>query len=784
MAQNRAGIFTSAARWQRKKVILLAPDAIVFINGNTEGPICLNCRNITDFKDDIVSVSVSNTIDGQIPTASISIRAPRHSKKNYYKNGRLIFSLMQEVEIAFKGRFLTVGDDPCNSDSNTVSNDTEEIEITPASPKYYTNFWGFISDISEDYSSGEHNIEISCAGMLKWWEIMQCNLHPTDFQLQIDPKLNKDLFMRYFANRNPYQMIQNLGESIGRDLMLPTEAAGFLDASSGFRSEQIQKGLQISALELQAYWQARFKEFTQALKIFGWNGQVKNVDSSATTSPDNSGQHGDQNIKNILLDPCEIENWHPFLSDSITNSLIPQNDSYLSMANAIRDLIGYEFFQDTTGEIVFKPPFYNLDVRPSEPVYVIDDADVISWSFSETESEVVTYLGVFGNWVNATLNVEQPSSFGWFIDYNLARQYGFRAQTRTLPYLNDAYQCHLYAVSELSRINAMRFVGNITMAGRPELRLGYPVYIKSRDQFWYVTSIQHTFQFGGSFTTTVGLAAQRRKHLGPQDPQTKEYPGVTSTGEIIGWPNSALVRTGEPPVVSTDPEKPESNTTQLKPDEKQIFNFRVKSGAYFGNQQGIYTEMQITSDSAKEAGNKAGCVIGGDHGVTRVTQYAIPVSDACGYEHLGGWEFGRGLQLLATGEIEPRESCPGEDASTAAQSAITMAPQGRIETPNRNRLTQSLSCAKTLKDINTISVLSKAAEEGASIDITQNPNFTSSSAIGMTLYSSAGAEKGCSCQLQFNDSLNKLMQESSQAVLTYQKDNQVVADALSGKTKP
>ena len=53
--------------------------------------------------------------------------------------------------------------------------------------------------------------------------------------------------------------------------------------------------------------------------------------------------------------------------------------SKLEIANAVRTITGFEFYQDVTGNLVFKPPFYNMDTS-SDPNYVIDDGDLISIS--------------------------------------------------------------------------------------------------------------------------------------------------------------------------------------------------------------------------------------------------------------------------------------------------------------------------------------------------------------------------------------------------------------------
>jgi hypothetical protein len=68
-----------------------------------------------------------------------------------------------------------------------------------------------------------------------------------------------------------------------------------------------------------------------------------------------------------------------------------------------------------------------------------------------------------------------------------------------------------WAKAELVKQNALIRQGTITIIGRPELKLGYPVYVPSRDAFYYVKGIENRFTFGGTFTTTLTLCAERAK---------------------------------------------------------------------------------------------------------------------------------------------------------------------------------------------------------------------------------------------------------------------------------
>lgn len=705
--------------WSRKKVLTLAPDVVVFINGNSLGPICLNCGAATDFREDITNVSINASIEQQIPTATISIKAPRSSAKNYYKNGRLIFSSMQEVEIAFKGRFLSNKNDLCNPSSSSGGYE----------PRYYTVFWGFITDATEDYGAGEHTITLSCAGMLRWWEIMLANIHPTEWEAQIDPIVARAFGTNFFANKNPFQIIYHLAETIGLQAVAPLMwSTGDIPNNDPQDPRQLT-GMQYRNSILQEYWRIRFKEFTRALKMYGWTGNIINSDTSAFGS--DSTKYSTVVLNNLELDPKKFEQWTPFFTDSQTGLFQSQNDTRLNCANTIRDIIGYEFFQDTTGQLIFKPPFYNLDVRTNYPISVIEDLDVINWSFTESEANIVTGMHVYGNvagFATAEGADESKGIYGWYVDYNLARKYGYRQQSRTVNYLGDGIACHMFAISEMSKNNLMANTASITIPGRPELRLGYPIYIHSRDkdEFWYLTSIQHAFQYGGSFTTTLGLAGVRRKFL--------------DKNNVLGATNITLQRVAPPPNFA-GVTNALSQMADIKSDEqKALSEYRDSIQIQYGNIPGVYDEVE-------------------DPSITRITRSAVPVSDACGYEHIGGWEYGRGLALKPTGEIATSDGqCTFnfvDPSSTTSMADAAIQPQTATEEINTDQRTSAQECTRTTGDMSNL-LQSKSTTFGSSASL-KNPNQRAAEqAIDSAPGSKTPEEEGCACRAAGDQALSNL----------------------------
>ena len=74
--------------------------------------------------------------------------------------------------------------------------------------------------------------------------------------------------------------------------------------------------------------------------------------------------------------------------------------SKLDIARAAATAVGYEFYQDVDGDLVFKPPLYNMDTSGLE-AYRIEPEEITSITRASAEPQC-TYMtvksGQFSNW--------------------------------------------------------------------------------------------------------------------------------------------------------------------------------------------------------------------------------------------------------------------------------------------------------------------------------------------------------------------------------------------------
>lgn len=150
--------------------------------------------------------------------------------------------------------------------------------------------------------------------------------------------------------------------------------------------------------------------------------------------------------------------------------------------------------------------------------YVIKNEHIKEISISETTPKhtAVEVQGLFADGFEVNL----PSDLNVFtnggnalttataVDYDLWRMYGIRLpQQVSAPYLtNPETQCAPFAVALLNKARKEVLKGSATIVGNEYMQPGEVVYLDHLDTLFYVESVNHSFNFGRSFTTNLQLA--------------------------------------------------------------------------------------------------------------------------------------------------------------------------------------------------------------------------------------------------------------------------------------
>lgn len=144
--------------------------------------------------------------------------------------------------------------------------------------------------------------------------------------------------------------------------------------------------------------------------------------------------------------------------------------------------------------------------------YIIYDDQIISSNFTESDANIeftrVDVTGAQDIIGDGPRLGGVPVFWAGATDFDMWRQYGWRTQgTVNKPFFKDAStQCAPYALMLLTRQRRNAVQGSVTLYGNEYYQLGDVVYANSRDMLYYVTAINHRFDYSsGSFQTTLKL---------------------------------------------------------------------------------------------------------------------------------------------------------------------------------------------------------------------------------------------------------------------------------------
>ncbi len=615
-----SGAFTLEEFYNRG-VIKLAPDLLVYIGGSLTttviAPVAGRDGNVS-FNDGITNVSIQNNLDPPgSSTATVEINAPIYGEKSKYwvtypgiddatPVRAPLFVPMTEVKIYLKGRYFA--DDQ---------------------PQYYPAFWGFIVNVEENYNGGVFKINLSCADMLHWWAYSKVNIHPVPESNIVAGGQKLTAYATIFDRMNPYQIIYSLVKDMGmHEFVTPTWVSQITPLSTVYPPElfkKITKGIM-------AYWRQRFANMGNTLKMYGINGRRVTSNGVQQRQPEIKISKKDQKsqTQKALTDRADerygldvdfIRKFETFADYGNMGSF--ENAEYmtkLEIATTIKSRVDFEFFQDTNGNFVFKPPFYNLNVKGIQP-YTVLPSEIISSSFSQDTEGIVTVLTVFTPQDKNLRTTPFGRGSGFHMDIDLMNRFGTRNQEITMEYVNDPHMARTLALGQMSQINSKTITGNVTIPGRPEMKLGMPVYIEHRDTFHYVKSINHSFDYAGSFTTTLSLETERRKIYTEEGTSGRYKLEVDKVWRLTG----PIPPKDEVKVNKQDPDPIYAVTV----DEKKEQSLLAGEQRIISMNQGKYDiRDRITA------------------GEVSVTTTSVPYTDDRGYQVVGAFPYGRNLNAI------------------------------------------------------------------------------------------------------------------------------------------
>jgi len=716
MATVRSGLFTLKEFSYRRNVLKLAPDAFVVINGaltsRVLSPMESKGTKDIDIRGGIVSVNVSAAVSPPgASRASIEIIAPMYKglHEDYYismPNGTRVpfFIPMMEVKIYMKGRYLE-----------------SEYNYTP---RYYPVFWGMITNVQENYSDGNFTISISCEDFLCWWKYQKITINPS-VQSAFFGGATQLRFPSVFEKMSAWEIIYSLftdsfftqhgenGAAAFYNFVYPSWSKSAELPSSIIATRDTFGPLASNVIE---YWNKRFgfgvtnsddpsliKEQLEKvpLKMYGLRGPisfetVKNKLLTFLDNKDNDKQDQTDTRAKLDLDFGLLARVQPYgLFGLFGNGAEATIFSKLEIATSICEKTFMEFFVDTNGEIVFKPPFYNLDVASGNvPYYRVGPNDVINYNASFDSNSIINYLVVTGPRYQS---LESLEAIGFHADFASIAKMGIRSDQVSVPYGMNAKQLKMIAAAEMARRNGQAYTGSVSIPLRPEIRLGYPVYLEHVDTFYYVTGINHNFTFGSAATTDLSLQFKREKIFDDGNSRVpnsvkgdvlyscvlrdkeSEVAKLAKTGSLNNTEIAELIKDGILSDAQMNLKTLEIVNRKIDKGELPKYKDKVididkyindlkkqiaseESGVYSG--PGILGLWRIerakvkerTQDQINQAGDDATFT---SNELVMITDDSVPYTDKLGYRHIGTFPYGANLVLTKNGQMRDMTTSTG-----------------------------------------------------------------------------------------------------------------------------
>jgi hypothetical protein len=242
------------------------------------------------------------------------------------------------------------------------------------------------------------------------------------------------------------------------------------------------------------------------------------------------------------------------------------------------------------------------------------------------------------------------------MDVDLCKKYGVRYQEITVNYINDARLAQSVALGQMNLINSKCVTGSITLPGRPEMRLGYPIYIEHRDAFYYVKTINHSFDYGGSYTTTLSLETERKKvynfgnMMDPDQVDDGKWKNVLkdmvyrlastelTTDETLKATQNPTAQAFTPPDIWT-----------LDNTQKKLQDIQTAENSIYSLRQGKYI-LSVRKALVRTDG-KAPELPPDPDAEKSITEITVPFTDEDGYRVVGGFPYGRGLNPVCIDDL-------------------------------------------------------------------------------------------------------------------------------------
>jgi hypothetical protein len=206
-----------------------------------------------------------------------------------------------------------------------------------------------------------------------------------------------------------------------------------------------------------------------------------------------------------------LANVHPFRWEiSAPGWMDGDYQTKADIGRTVAQNIMYEFYFDTNGHFVLKPPLYSITNEANNADYILTDKDIYSININDTLEGIITRVDITGAFYESP-STPREMIYNTYQDFNLIKNYGVQSrQVSNLLFVRNNADCRAFGRAFMSKNNVELKNATVTIYGRPEIRLGTSIYLQPRDTVYYIKSISHDFTVGDGITTTLTLVGARR----------------------------------------------------------------------------------------------------------------------------------------------------------------------------------------------------------------------------------------------------------------------------------
>jgi hypothetical protein len=514
-----------------RDIVKTAPDMVVYIDDYPfiENPYIGDSGTSVNFNDFITTITGHCDCDSLIPTASIVLSVPNHFNYLFLApGGNKILATMSIIKIFSKGYYF-------DDDGNTV---------------YHRVFYGLIDSVGYSYTGTTLQITIGCKGIMRLFELIQTNVAPGAANFAV--LAGKSYLVPFRTKDYDKSALAIIYKSIFRDLNADEIAGALPDVT-------LQRSVSTNALDTRMTnstlvsmvknryilrWAPVMSEIKAATRIFGWDYELEKRDKK-TKELSNLPDAKEMAEASFIHQTDSVSKYLPDYAIGNITLLQSKIVTKLERISSMSGVIGYEAYQDLNGNIIFKPPLYNLDVTNTTAIdesknpFIINLDEIIDESEQEDEQAIratrVTVKGQpWGALLQESYNQSILPGVSSYTDMNLFAKFGMREEPiKEISWLKEDNRVnYAYAISEMFRMNRAYRTYRFSIPMRPEMKVGFPCYIKHHDMYGYTRNISWSYTVGGTATMSVTLDSLRRRVLVPIEVKNSDGTTVTEYKSI------------------------------------------------------------------------------------------------------------------------------------------------------------------------------------------------------------------------------------------------------------